>query len=490
MEQPTAVPPNHASDPLRRLWGPITIRVAWELLRAGVQPRPATLRAARDHALWAIPADAGLADAEARSSIAVEDYLARCTGRYAPSPRDLDLDIFPSPAWREGVLAASDSIHGAVVRLHYADGLPLEELERRTGLETALLRGARDAVRELARSVVGEDGVSLDGWEPARVDRLLVRIATSARDLCPGPGGLATEPGRAHAEGCPRCSRALRMFREGMLSPADLFPPEDGTCLPTGSVDLCCVSVHPDARKHARALARVLGEAARLLPEDVLLIDAARVDLQSVLVHAAEAGAPPADRLRIVRRSVPGRWAARAVIGPGVDTLLVALQGMTWGEVDGLEPLPEPSLPPPSAARYWVGAVFVALLAAAAGVWASMPVPAASDVMLEAHAEAGGVLFDTDDDAWIEVIVLRGTQADVVFHSDNPGDKGKLGTGDGRFRLKTEAGTVVLVASRTRLVGIERVLDVLPSDGDAHPRDALVQRLRERYVGAAVVGLP
>lgn len=489
MDLPTAIPPKSGSDPLRRLWGPITIRVAWELLRAGVQPRPPTLRAARDHALWRLPADVGLADAEARSSASVEDYLARCAGRYAPSAPDSDLIVLPSPAWRESILAASDPIHEAVLRLHYADGLTLDEVERRTGLETALLRGARDAVRELARSVVGEDGLSLEGWEPARLDRLLIRIATATGDLCPGPGGLATEPGRAHAEGCPRCSRALRMFREGMLSPGDLFPPEDGACLPSGVVDLCCVSVHPDARRHARALTRVLGDAARLLPEDILLIDASRVDLQSVLVHAAEQGAPPATQMRIVRRSVPGRWVPRAVIGPGVDKLLGALQGMTWGEVDGVEPLPEPLPPPPSAARYWVGAVLVALLAVAAGVWASLPVPAASDVLLVAKAEAGGVVFDTDDDAWIEVIALRGTQADVVFHSESPGDKGRLGTGDGRFRIQTEADAVVLVASRSRLTGIERVLGVLPPS-DMPAKDVLVKRLRDRYAGSAVVGVP
>ncbi len=478
-----------AADPLRRLWGPITIRVAWDLLRSGVQPRPPTLRAARDHALWRLPPNVNVGYAEARASAAVEDYLARCAGRYTSAAPDPDLAIQPSPAWRESIVSASDPIHEAVLRLHYADGLPLEEVERRTRLEAALLRGARDAVRELARSVVGEDGVSLEGWEPARLDRLLVRIATAAGDFCPGPGGLATDPGRAHAEGCPRCSRALRMFREGVLSPGDLFPPEDGACVPTATLDLCCISVHPDARKQARALARTLGDAVRVLPEDLLLVDAARVDLQSVLVQAAEAGAPPAARLRIVRRTVSGRWVPRAVIGPGVDALLATLQGMAWGEVEGLEPLPEPLPPPPSAARYWVGAAFVGLLAVAAGVWTVQPSTPATDVALEALFEPGGVLFDTDDDAWIEVIALRGGEADVVFHSDSPGAKGKLATGDGRFRFDTDADALVLVASRARLDGIERVLGVLPV-GDARPIDVLVGRLRERYAGAAVVGVP
>ncbi len=476
-------------DPLRRFWGPMTIRVAWDLLRARVEVRAATLRAARDHALWRLPAEAGLAEAEAIASAAVEDYLARCAGRYAPFERDPDLDILPTPAWRQAILAASDSIHEAVLRLHYADGLPLEEVERRTGLEAALLRGARDAVRELAREVVAEDGVPLEGWENTRLDRLIVRIATAAGDLCPGPGGLATEAGRAHADDCPRCSRALRMFREGVLSPGDLFPPEDGSCLPTATLDLVCVGVHPDARRHLRALARTFGDAGRLLVDDMLLVDAARVDLPAVLVDAAERGAPPAARMRILRRVVPGRWVPRAVVGPGPDELLSRIQGFAWGEVEGIDPLPEPLPPPPSAARWWVGAVVVALLAALAGIVTLRGGGGDAALGLEAAMDRGGVVFDTDDAAWVEVVALRAGHPEVVFHSAAPGDKGQLGTGDGRYRFGGQADAFVVVASPTRLDGVDRVLGVLPP-GAERPVDVLVERLRERYPEAAVRGVP
>jgi len=431
----------------------------------------------------------GLSEAEARTSTAVENFLARCAGRYAAVAADPDLDVLPAPAWREAILAASDPIHEAVLRLHYADGLPLEEVERRTGLETALLRGARDAVRELTRSVTSEEGLSLEAWESARLDRLIVRIATAAGDLCPGPGGLATEPGRAHAEGCPRCSRALRLFREGILSPADLFPPEDGHCRPSATLDLCVVGVHPDARKHIRSLNRAFGDAARLLPEDVLVVDASRVDVDAALLSVAERGAPPAARLRVVRATVPGRWVPRAVIGPGVDVLLGRLPGMEWGQVDGVDALPEPLPPPPSAARYWVAAAFVTLLAVAAGVWAADPVTTPPQVALDAQSEVGGVVFDTDDHAWIEVIALRSGRAEVVFHSESPGDKGALATGDGRFRLAAEGDALVLVASPSRIEGVDRVVGVLPPT-EARPVDVLVERLRERYAGAAVVGVP
>ena len=56
--------PSLAPDPLRRLWGPVTVRVAWDLVRAGVAVRPQLLRAVREHALWRIPPTAGLAEAE------------------------------------------------------------------------------------------------------------------------------------------------------------------------------------------------------------------------------------------------------------------------------------------------------------------------------------------------------------------------------------------------------------------------------------------
>lgn len=483
---PRQAPP---PDPLRRLWGPITIRVAWDLLRARVEVRPATLRAARDHALWRLPPGADLAEAEATATQAVEDYLARCAGRYAPFARDPDLDILPTPAWRQAILAASDDLHEAVLRLHYADGLPLEEVERRTHVEAALLRAARDAVREVAREVVSDDGVSVDGWDPTRLDRLLVRIATAAGDLCPGPGGLATEAGRAHADDCPRCSRALRMFREGVLSPGDLFPPEDGACLPTATLDLVCVGVHPDARKHLRALARAFGDAARLLVDDTLLVDAARVDVQALLVDAAERGAPAAARVRVVRRVVPGRWVARAVVGPGADDLLAHVQGLAWGEVEGIDPLPEPLPPPPSAARWWVGAFLVGVLAAAAGAWTLYGGGDASGIALVASVEPGAVVFDTDDAAWVEIIALRAGRPDVVFHSDTPGDKGTLATGDGRYRLPADADAFVVLASPERLDGVDRVLGVLPP-GAERPVDILVERLRERYTGAAVRGVP
>lgn len=477
-------PPN---DPLRRLWGPVTIRVAWELLRARVEARGPTLRAARDHALWRLPDSPGVAEAEAITSAAVEDYLARCGGKYAPFVPGADLDVLPTPAWREAIEAASDPIHTGVLHLHYADGLPLEEVERRAGLELALLRGARDAVRELAREVVSEDGVSLEGWDVARVDALIARIATAAGDTCPGPGGLATDLGRAHADGCPRCSRALRMLREGVIGLGDLFPPEDGPCRPAAVLDLAIIDVQADARRHFGTLVRRLGDAARVLPNELVFVDCGRIDLQNVLLDLAERGTPKAAHLRVIRRAVPGRWASRAVIGPGVDDLFVRLQGLAWGEVEGIDPLPEPLPPPPSAARWWAAAALVALLAVAAGLFAFRSPGSVAEVSLSAERVAGAVVFDTADDAWVEVIALRGGRAEVVFHSDAPGTKGALATGDGRYRVASDADAFVVVAGKSSFDGLDQVVAVLPASDD--PAGLLAERLRERFPNAAVSAL-
>ncbi|MFZ5482475.1 MAG: hypothetical protein ACOZNI_37275 [Myxococcota bacterium] len=479
--------PSLAPDPLRRLWGPVTVRVAWDLVRAGVAVRPQLLRAVREHALWRIPAAAGLAEAEAIASQAVEDFLARAAGRYAPWAPDPDLAILPDPRWRDAVSEQADPVHEAVLRLHYADGLPLEEVERRTRLDAALLRAAREAVREHVRAVVADDGVSLDGWDGARVDRLVARIATAAGDLCPGPGGLATEPGRAHAERCPRCSRALRLLREGLLSPSDLFHPEDGRCLPTATVDLLCLLAHPDARRHTRMLARAFGDAARLVGEDTLFVDAgARPDAETLLRDAAERKSPANAHLRAVRRVVPARWHKLAVLGPGPEALLAEANSLAWGDTVGLEPLPDPLPPPPSAARWWAGAALVALLATGAALWTLLPGPPAALVPLTAAREPGAVVFDTEDTAYVDVLARTPSGLEVVFHSDAAGDKGALGTGDGRYRFATDAPVVLVVASPAPLDDMERVAAGLAG---AEP-ETLVERLRERYTGAAVASLP
>lgn len=483
---PRVAPPPVAAwrrdDPRRRLWGPVTTAVAWELVVRGVRVRLPVLTEVREHALWMVPPDAPLAEAEVRAADAARDWLARVSGVCAPFPRDPDLDIVPSARWREAIHDRGDVVRDTLFRLHYADGVPLDQVEARTRIDGPLLRSAREALREATRAVVAEDGLSLEGWDPARLDRLIGRIAVASGDACPGPTGLATDAGRAHAEACPRCTRVLRLLREGVLSPSDLFPPEGAPALAEATTDLALVQVHPDARGQLRALTALF--AARPLGPDVVAVDVgAHPGFEATLRELAERGKPAAAALRVARRVVRARWARKALVGPGVLDLQRDLSLLGWGEVRGIDVLPEVVPPPPSAVRWWMGAALLGLVAIAAGVWVSVPGPVGPRTELEAAADAGGVVFDTDDRAYVDVIAIRAGTSSLVFHSEGPADKGALATGDGRYRLAAEADAFLVVAALVPLADLPLVVSAVPSGTDT---STLRSRVRERYPSAAL----
>ena len=459
-------------DPRRRLWIPLTIRVAWELVKSGVGCRLAVLREARDHVLWSLPNNVGLEEAEVRASAAVAQLVSRWRGVYAPMEIDPDVALFVDPAWRELIAGSADSYCDAVFRLHYADGLPLEEVGRRTGAEASHLRAAREGIRAMARALLLEDGLSTQGWEGARLDRLVGRIACAAGDRCPGPGGLATESGRAHADNCPRCSRALRLMREGALSPSDLFPPDHGG-LPAGELDLLLVMVHPDARRQMRTLRKTFGEATILLDADTLMVDTAAVpDHELRLRRLAENGTPGAAQMRILRKRFASRMGRRSVLGPAPELARAATAGMAWGDVLGTPSLPEPLPPPPSAARLWASALVVTGLAVLVGAVALLPAAPEGDVRVEARHIGDGVAFTTEDRAMVDVVAVRSGVPTVVFHSDDPFSKAQLATGDGRYAWRGEADAYLVVGSTTPL-GLDR----LPISDPQKLRDLVREQL-------------
>lgn len=494
MDAPPLRPPASAaslprSEPHRRLWGPVTVRAAWELLLAGVQVRGPILRAAREHAFLLIPGDANLPEAEALAAAATRDLLQRQRGVYGPWSVDPDLAILPDPRWAEEIARYADDVHDSVFRLHFADGIPLEEIERRRRIDRSALRAAKGALIELAREVLLEDGVPVHDWDTPRMERLLARIATSAGDLCPGPGGLATDPGKAHAEHCPRCSRALRLLREGVLSPSDLFAPEDGPLVGAGSVDVLVVQLHPDHRRHRKELASALGPSALPVNREswVVPLEGAPEILDDLRALAEDA-APAASMLRIRRCRLAGRITEGAVLGPAVLDVLEALHRQEWGSAVGIDPLPEPLPPPPSAARWWMTAAVVGLLALAAGTWALLPSRADADVPLEATRDAAGVVFDTDDEAYVDLLALRGGTLSLVLHSVTPLDKAELATRDGRYRVALDADVVFLVARSSRLDGVEALVGGL--SGVPADRDEVRRRLLDRFPRAAVATVP
>lgn len=482
-------PATERPDPLRRLWGPVTVRCAWELLLAGASPRGAVLRHAREHALWAIPTHAGVAEAEGIATAAVKDLLARQRGSYQPWSADPDLSILPAPRWREAIAGYVDPVHDAVFRLHYADGLSMADVERRTGLDRSTLRAAQGAIVELAREVLVEDGIPVHDWDAERLDRLVHRVATAAGDACPGPGGLATDQGRAHAAQCPRCSRAMRLLREGILSPSDLFAPADGPVLPKERTEVWCIHLHPDARKHRAALLEVLPEGVIVLNRDVFLVEVRlAADLGVSLVRLAEDGTPRGDQLRIVRRPLIGRIVGGVVLGFDVLRVVEETLALEWGATLGTPNLPEPLPPPPSAARWWMTAFVVAVSAVAAGTWTLLPKAPKPDEPLSAERTADGIRFDTDDGAYVDVLSLDGSTLTLVFHSATVEDKGSLATGDGRYQILSGGGEHLVIARAASFEGIQPLLDGFTG---THPDIHEVQsRLWDRFPGVAIVVVP
>ena len=474
---PSIPVPADDQGPARRHWSALTITVAWELARAATRVRPPLLHAAREHVAWRLAANASLAETEAVAAVATREFLARRKGNYARWTPDPDVDILPDPRWREAVIATSTPLHEAVFRLHFGDGVPLEELAPRLKVDVSWLRPAREAVRELVRVIVAEDGVPTEGWEPARVDRLVSRVALAAGDRCPGPGGLGTDIGRAHGESCPRCGRALRLIREGVLATGDLFAPD--ASMPPANTTLTLLQVHAEARKHLAELVRVLPGAVRVADDQLMYAGDEALDV--ALRDLAEAATPARTQLRLVRASVPGRIVDGVVIGRAYDSLQEAVQLLPWGEARGVAALPEPLPPPPSAARWWATAALLASLAMVAAVAAMQAREPGPLFVVRASRDATGVTFDTDDSAFVDVLAIAPDRAEVVFHSATPADKASLVTGDGRYHAEVDARPLLVVASPTR---IEDAAIVVAAARDVD--DARV-RLHSRYPEAAIV---
>jgi hypothetical protein len=346
-------------------------------------------------------------------------------------------------------------------------------------VDIVFVRASREALRAMCRAIMAEDGVATEAWDVARLDRMIGRIAAAGGDNCPGPGGIATEAARAHAEGCPRCARTLRLLREGILSPSDLFAPE-GPTLPSSTEDLALILVHPEARGGQRAVLAALGDQGRRIGDGAVLARGTAV--HAALASVTEQGRPAPSRLRVVRRSAPGRWAQRAVLGPAPLLLADEAAALEWGEVRGIEPLPEPLPAPPSALRWWTAAGLAATLALLAGLAALAPGRPDADVEIDAARTPAGVLFDVDDAAFVDLLRLDAGAAVPVFHSRTITDKAGLATGDGRY-LWTEAGEGMIVGSLAPLDDLDAIASA------ARSADDLRTRIGERYPTAAVVAV-
>lgn len=484
---PRSPGPSHVSgpagDPHRRHWGAVTVRIVWDLVGGGIRPRAQVVREIREHALLHLGAHADTVEAEDTASCAVADWLRRREGNYLAFPVAELADILPDPDWRRAILDGCEPLHEAVFRLRYADGVGIDEVVNRVGVDAAWVRASLEALRSVGRTVVAEDGVSTEGWTDQQVDALLSRIANTAGNACPGPEGLLTELGRTHAEQCPRCSRAHRLISGGFLAPGALFAPDDGPVLVHQSIELLCLQLHPGAMSFARLVLRQLDEHVRVLDGGLMLVNVAAVpDLEERLAALTERGMPALAQVRGVRRRVRAQWGRQAVLGPGPLQLAEAVQHTSWGEVEGVT-LPEPLPPPPSSLRWYGSLLLAALLAVAVGLYAWTHRAPPATFALTASRTPSGVVFDTADAAFVDVFAIDGRSGTALFHSAAPSDKGAIATGDGRYQAASDSEILVVVTAPQpieNVVGLAALADDPTRFADA---------VREGNPGAAVAVL-
>lgn len=450
--------PGLSADTADLSWGPVTVRVAWTLLTCGVAIKPEILNDARDHVWFHLDPTTPVSVAEDRAEQLVRAFIGRARGRPVDEPWPQDLDMPLSPRWRSRLTGSLAPLAAWVLRLHYADGVDLQRVAARTGEDLLAVEAAREGLREVVRRAAADDGVPLDGWSEARLDRLMHRLACMAPDG--GPSLLEVVEGRhpdwsAH---CVRSARALTLVQRGLLDKAQLLPPPSGG-RPTDTITVVALHFQREIRGQRRALAKEISAIAVPLGDDMLLVDGADLEqVREVLVLAAEVGAPNRDQLRGAVLRGPGRWSRHGIIGPVYDQAASALRAVPWATVEGLGELPPPLPEPPSARNAWVA---VAMLAAVAFVLISASlrplVPSAVHPLeVESTPGRGGVWvsFDVDEEAYVVVVRAHEHELEVLLDSQHPADKVAWATGDGSYRLHTphSEGDGLLVASSSAAI--------------------------------------
>lgn len=476
-------------DPRTRLWLPVTVRVAWELLLARERVHPAALTSAREHVLRSLPDGVGADEAEVMAGPLVRDWLERARHRRYNRPvLDPDASATAPRAWRDRLFETTDPIGDAVLRMHYGDSLSLEEVERHAAVDLGLLEAAQEGLREAMRAIAASDGQPVDDWPEARIDGLLYRVATLAGPNCPGPVGLLSEAGREHAGRCPRCSRAVRLIRQGVLSPADLFIPEGEPQIPAGKLHLLAILLHPDARKHKRALVEALGPDALPVGADAWLLPADQVgELTPRLAALAELGTPPRHMLRGAIVEGPGRALKGVLLGPVPVAALDEARSRPWSEIDGVGELPATLPPPPRATGWWLGALAMCALTAGVGALAMRP-PAPDPLYpIETLWQVDGVRFDTDDLAKLDVVVLDAGGL-RVREAALGAEKGQYATGEGDFFMPAAGGRLMLITSATGVPNLDGLVAGVALAGD--PLETLAARVREADPRAVIAMAP
>ena len=478
---PPSPPAGHSVTPLRDLWLPVTVHVAWTLVKRGYTVSPDLLGDAREHLLRGLPAGLTIDQVEWLTPAWVDNYLARrVNSRVEPAPAIGPEVRIPAHDWRDRLLEDADRGMEAVFRFHYAEGMSLDKAAHHLRCASRTLDAARTRLRSSARTLMTPEVDRFPDTRDPMVDTLLRRLATLASRDAPGPMGLMSSKGLARAETCPRTSRAVRLIRSGHLDPRGLFPPADGSNPTSGTISVICLLVHPDARRSARNVAAVVGDQGVSVGSGVWLLPAdAEASLYGSLAHLCEKGRPARHHVRATRSEGSGRWSGRTLLGPVANAAVDATRAVPWGDVCGRPPLPLPAPPPPSANRWWAAALISAAATITIGVAIAQPAPISSptsvDASFSSSPDGWDVRFDVPDRATLDVVVVEDQQVRIL-HRSLGSVRGAWATGDGAFRAKLPGDQVALLASRDGIHDLERL--VLDASQHPDPISALEQMVR------------
>ena len=457
----------------------------------GIRVRPQTLADARDHVLLSTPAGIDADMAEHRAALLTKEFLGRVNGEPI---RRIGLkngsEVDPQPDWRRRLSDGLGPIEDAVMRLYYGDGMSLDQVERSAAIDAASLAMAQDSLRDRARDVASTDGIEAHLWNDARIDRLIGRIANLAEPGCPNPLDILADHSRSHADVCPRCSRAVRLIRGGVISPSDLELSTQGG---GGSeVVVGAIILHPDARRVRRKLERALGVSSVRVASDVWIMSKEEfTQAGPALRELVNDGILPRHHIRGAVVRGPGRWSGQVLLGPTPIEAIESARSRPWSEVDGLGELPPPRPAPPKATRWWALAITLGLLAGLVGYHTFGPQQMVPDAPIEAEflqAEAGWeITFDVADLAVLDIIALGG-EGPLIVHRNVREDRGRWATGGGNYRVYVPEMTVALIATEGGISDLQTMIE--GSASQALPMEFIKATLQAEHPTVAWVVSP
>lgn len=463
-------------------WGALTVRVAWTLLALRVRPRREVLRDARDHVLFHLDPSTPLTRAEDLATHYTRGLVARARGKvlHDPWPRDREMPL--SHRWRRALDQEMRPLGKAVFQSHYGYGRPIEQLAGQLQVDAIALEEARGGLREMVRRVAIEDELPLHAWPAERLDRLLARLSALSIYDSPPLDEVAEGCHREWASRCPRVDRTIRLVRSGVLTSEDLVPPA-WAARPSDRVKVLAIAVHPDARRCRETLAQEIGGHVQSLEDDLLLVDGdERGRGIEVLEMASEIGRPRAEHLRAAFLQGPGRWSRMGLLGPLPSQARSALQGRSWGAIEGHGELPGMLPPPPSARPAWIAVGALGLVTALLGAWALQPAAPSVDHPLSAEFSPGrgGVwsAFDTAEEAHVTAVRQVDGRLELVLSGESPANKAEFAVGDGSYRIHSVAEGVLLASTSAP---VRDLPDLLSQSGATDsPLDALAKRIRDQ----------